>query len=103
MSGADQLFYRLYSTGPDGVSGTEDEIFLTFSSKPEVKTNVNLVDSYEFEGRWMAEIEYYDEKKKSLISKKVEINDSVYDFFVYGISENGVILLKDNEPLVLKK
>jgi hypothetical protein len=97
FSGADALRLLLLSVGEDGKEGTEDDLH------PETDTTlqqgITLLDTFQEEGQWIAEVSSPEKSHP----QKIKEGDTFLDYQVFGITEDGVLLLKDQEPLLLRK
>ena len=94
----------LYSLGEDGKEKTTDDLFPEKETGKTDKAAIfTLEQVYSENNRWLAEVSYFDSRLKQKSNKKIREGDFLGEYFVFGIRENGVIFLKDNQPLVIKR
>lgn len=103
IKGDNRMSFDLFSAGPDGIPGNEDDLTLKTENASEPSHSFKLLGLYEEEGIWTADLEYPDKDKRNTLTRKIREGMSFDDYFVFGIAQNGVVLVKDNEALVIKR
>lgn len=98
-----ELSYNLYSLGVDSKPNTEDDIYPDLVEISDNNNIFTVVDTFKDKDTWIAEIIYFQPNQKTKINKKIKENDTIGDYFVFGINENGVIFIKDNKLLSVKR
>ena len=102
IKGENKLAFDLVSSGSDGVLKTEDD--LTFKpQKTDDSLTYRILGFYEEEGVWTADLEYLDKQRRTSVTQKIREGSLFDDYFVFGIAANGVVLVKDNQALVIKR
>ncbi len=102
IKGKNKLAFDLLSAGPDGVLKTEDDLTPQLQ-KTEDSQIYRILGIYEEEGVWTADLEYLDKQRRTPVTQKIREGSLFDDYFVFGIAANGVVLVKDNQALVIKR
>lgn len=102
IKGENRLAFDLLSSGPDGALKTEDDLTIK-PQKTDDSLTCRVLGIYEEEGVWTADLEYLDKQRRTSVTQKIREGSLFEDYFVFGIAANGVVLVKDNQALVIKR
>lgn len=104
IKGENKLAFDLFSTGPDGIQKTEDDLVLKpLKTEEQASLSYRVLGVYEEEGAWTADLEYFDKQRRTSVTEKIREGGLFDDYFVFGVAANGVVLVKDNQALVIKR
>jgi len=105
FAGEDALHPVLFSVGEDNKAATEDDLRPEIPDTLKFVDGLKLVDTFQEKEQWRAEICYLDNylDRGSPRTQKIKESDTFLDYQVFGIAEEGVVLLKNQDPLILRK
>ncbi|MBN2144135.1 MAG: hypothetical protein JW774_05875 [Candidatus Aureabacteria bacterium] len=103
FKGENELAYVLFSTGEDQKKGTHDDLFPEKEVHSSGEGPLSVINTYQEGKLWVAEISYPSHNRSSRITRKIKEGELFQDFYVFGIGEQGLVLLKGEKPLVVKK
>ena len=103
FQGKNELTYTLFSSGKDGKKGSGDDLAPIKEISSSKDKNLTILNIYQEGKSRVAEIGLPGQGKNSKTIKKVKEGDIFQDYLVFGIGEQGVILLKEQRPLVIKR
>jgi hypothetical protein len=96
FAGEDAWNFRLFSAGPDGTPGTEDDLdHSAASGGGQSEADIVVVETFRENGAWKAEIVYRDPERNKRLRKTVARGDAIGTAEVFGIREKGVVLQRN--------
>lgn len=92
------ISFQLYSKGEDGLPDTKDDIHYNDDDQ-KVLNDYELIKTYKTDQYWKAEIKIKNFKNNKAIEVYPKLK--IDDLLVVGVMKEGVVLLKDNDPIIL--